>query len=192
MAKKIKDQVTITLTDQQLNLISVALSAYARARAGQYEAWVSDTFPEEIISYADRKEIERILDKAITPTDPRDLNKNLAFEMHRAFRQYFSVKNNKGIWEHSISFHDPLPVGDIDPPRIHGFKKYIDVPVPKKHLSAILGLQEKGKYGKMWEYIKKHIQPTYHNADKTELVTSAEHGLVLRMHKPTYKNDRTQ
>ena len=158
---------TLQLTDNHLRTIQNALECYYRLRSGQIGMALEEVYPDKMLSWDEKENIESLIKEVVFPTSdslPSELAKcrpglsrneafgvgqkalgdaNVAYELYGTIRQYLAVQRNDGWFGCNCSFDDPLEVSEEPLPVIVGFDKTKLFPIPKK-LQKRVGAYFKG------------------------------------------------
>lgn len=171
---------TITFEQEHLPIISRALEAYARAKMGQFGIMVDEIFPEKMIGWDDRNEIERFMREIIFDEpkmkslsysygvgNEKVRDGQAAYEIHKVVNQFLAVQRSEGKWGYTTDYQDPLEYSGVALPEIQGFKKYIDYPIPDVDYK-FTELYQAQNWKVCWEYIDEIIE--YDKGEKSEIV----------------------
>jgi len=195
-------KIKIEFEEEHLPIISRALEAYARAKMGQFGIMLDNIFPEKLIGWEDRNEIERLIRDVIF--DEPKMNSlgfsygvgnektgdgQAAYEIHKVVNQYLAVQRSGGKWGYTTDYDDPLEYSGVALPEIEGFKKYVDYPIDDSDHKFTKLFQAKD-WKACWEYIGEKMEYIF-RGERAEIVESPyvlvgeKHvDYFLRIHKP--------
>ena len=179
---------TITFTDKHLLVIEQALEVYNRLRLGQIKIALDEAFPDKHLDYDAGNALEKEVRKVIFPelTDSRASygvgqhkgNGEIAYEIRQTLRQYISVKNNDGYFDHSFrNFDDPLKLSEEPLPIIEGFDKSKTFVIKgKKTNDRLHTLIEAKDFTQLWKEIDKYFQDAMPKCSQSKIVYNEETG----------------
>lgn len=122
----------------------------------------------------------------------------IAYEIYATLRQYTSVKQNGGLFDHYTSTRDPLNYSGLELPEIKDFVKHKDYYFNKTESKKLHKFCEKNNWVKAWEYVNKKLIPKYkipsgeslkiqwgeNYCNKTKYSWPKEDSYYLRVFKP--------
>ena len=194
-------KTTITFDDQHLPVLMKALEAYERFKLGQVDYFL-DILSDNDIGYEDRQEIHRLVRSKMFPKLEHSQsygigNKEvgdgqIAYEIRKVLDNYISVKRNGGYWGNGTNFYEPLKYSEVELPKVHGFKTYIDFRIDYRYDDKLAKYLNNKDFQSAWKLIDKWKTETTNEQllaiksyEKAEIVREKDcHIFYYRVHKP--------
>ena len=161
-----ENKTTITFEPEHLSIISRALEAYSRAKMGQFGYMIEEIFPEKLLDWQEKEDMEKLLRQIVFPDESlmrsssasfgimneKTGDGQIAYEVHKLLAQYIEVNKNDGYWGMGNRFDGPLKTSKVELPVIEDFKKYIDYPIDDRKFDELFKNKD---LKNCWEFVEK-------------------------------------